>query len=112
MPTPEKILIEMEKVVDQVIQTAEQLKDISRRVISEEELAPLLKSQDKLVSQLKEMDEAFQKVYKGGKVSPIRERIEKKLERFQELNSKFIENLSSSQGIIQFENGKAKKNKT
>lgn len=111
MPTPEEILVQMENILDQVIKTAERLKDISRSVVSEEELAPLQRSQEELVDRLMKMDEAFKKAYKGkGAVSPLRAKIEKKLEYFQKLNASFIENLSSGQGVIQFDN-KSKKNK-
>lgn len=112
MPTPDSILIEIEKILDRVIKTAERLKEISRQVVAEEELAPLQTAQEQLVKELRHMDAAFQKIYKqaGEKtISPARERIEKKLEYFQTLNAGFIDNLSSSHGLIKFDDKKKKK---
>lgn len=110
MPTPENILVEMERILDQIIITAEELKKKSMGVFSLEEISPLQKSQNDLVDKLSKLDASFQKAYKGkNEVSPIRERFEKKLSHFQELNDSFIENLSSSSGMIQFDHAKKQK---
>jgi uncharacterized protein YjgD (DUF1641 family) len=110
MPTPENILIEMELILDRIIKTAEELKKKSKGVFSLEEITPLQKSQNELVDKLSKLDDSFQKAYKGkNEVSPIRDRFEKKLSHFQELNNSFIENLSSSSGTIQFDQSKKSK---
>lgn len=110
MPTPESILIEMEKILDRIILTAEELKKKSTGVIALEEITPLQKAQNDLVGKLSKLDASFQKLYKGKReVSPIRERFEEKLAHFQKLNASFIENLSSSSGTIQFQHAKKTK---
>lgn len=106
MPTPAKILEQMDAILDRLIKTAEIMKKLSSQVVSEAELAPLQKAQEGLVLQLTKLDASFQKVYKKmgyTQVSPLRKTIEEKLKKFQELNKGFIENLKSGQKLIEVE---------
>lgn len=111
MPTPEKILKEMDKILNELINTAERLQSISHQVISKEELALLQGSQSKLVDQLIELDNAFKNALKGQPPNTdlsLREDIEKKLALFEKLNANFIENLTSSHPLLKLGTPKPK----
>lgn len=110
MDSSEKILVQMEKVLDQLIQIAETMQDLSSQVVSEAELVPLQRSQEKLVSQLAQLDEAYQKS-KPPHSTALRAKIQKKLSRFQALNATFINNLKGSQKLIEVEAPATKKGK-
>lgn len=110
MPTTEKILEEMDVILDRLIQIAETMHRLSKQVISEGELAPLQKSQEELVEKLEILDTAFQKAEKQqanskslSKPSALRSQIAKKIERFQVINTGFIENLKTGQKLIEIE---------
>ncbi|MCE5319132.1 MAG: hypothetical protein LLG04_17440 [Parachlamydia sp.] len=106
MTTPEKILEQMDAILDRLIQIAETMQRLSKQVVSEGELAPLQKSQEDLVSQLESLDDAFEKAYKpgpGAQPLAVRSRIAKKIERFQVINADFIENLKTEQKLIEIE---------
>lgn len=108
----EKILIEMEKILDLLIENAKQLLELSKQVIAEEELTPLQEKQQELLTQLLEKDDAFHEACAELKTdynSPLRNRIDEKLDHFQKLNSNFIDNITTTLGLIQFEKGKIKK---
>lgn len=107
----DKILSEMEEVLDQLIQNAEKLYDVSRQVIAEEELAPLQNRQQELLSTLLQLDDAFHKANMQTKEdnSSVRSRIQEKIEIFQRINSSFVTNITTSYGLIQFESDKTKK---
>jgi hypothetical protein len=110
----EKVFIKMELVLDQLIRNAEELQEASLQVISEEELTSLQQKQEELISQLLKMDQDFYKTYaKEAKdyESKTRQRVSEKLEKFQTLNSRFIDNVMMHQGLIQFEISKSKKHK-
>lgn len=111
MPTPDEILLEMDQILDELIKTAERLRDLSIQVFEEEELVKLQQTQEKMVTKLLSLDEAFQTAYKEHPVkkeSPIRAQIDKKIDEFQRLNAAFIENVKESHGILQFEKKKKK----
>jgi hypothetical protein len=116
MPTPQRILEQMDGILDQLIKTAEMMQRLSSQVVSEVEIIPLQKVQEELVSQLMALDEAFQTAYtKMGhtEISPIRQQIAAKLTKFQTLNSKFIENLKEGQKLLEVEApAKNKKNRS
>lgn len=106
MDMHEEILSRMEKILNQLIVTAEKLKDLSQHVTSEDELRPLQEKQEDLIAKLLETDEEFNKALKGKTKyyqSSSRTRIGEKLDYFQKLNTNFLENLGSSRGLIQFE---------
>jgi hypothetical protein len=115
MPTPEKILKEMDTILTELISTAERLQDISHQVISKEELTALQESQSGLVKHLMELDNAFKLAYKGevtGKNKELRANIEKKLERFEKLNANFIENLAGTHPLLKYTESKSNKKPT
>lgn len=112
MPKVEQILGEMDGLLDALVANAEKLLELSQRVISEEELGPLQKKQQKLLDDLVAQDEAFHKACKGNEQdyhSPLRNEVTGKLELFEKLNASFIENITASHGLIHFENGALKK---
>lgn len=108
MPTPYEILAEMDAILDQLIKTAERLRDISRQVFEEDELIKLQKLQEEMVTKLIDLDEAFKKAYKGHspKNESIRKNIDKKIEHFQKLNNAFIDNIRESRGVLHFKKKK------
>lgn len=106
MADPEELLAQIDHLLDQLISIAEQLKESSKRALLEQEMEPLQKKQDELLEQLLDADAAFKQACRGDfhrYKSPKRARINEKLEYFQKLNAKFIDNLQSSHGLIQFE---------
>lgn len=102
MTNPDKILQEMEGILKELISTAEQLKQISTQVVSEEDISPLQISQQELLEKLEEMDQEYQKLTKGA-ASPAKLKFEEMLNYFEKLNSAFIENIRKSSGLIEFE---------
>ena len=112
MRKEEQILAEMEKILHELIFTAEKLCDLTTQVIAKEELAPLQQQQEKLLQELAKIDAKFKKACKGKPEkydSPSKTRISELLDHFQKVNATFIQNLKNSKGIIQFEEKKKKK---
>src|ERR1700733_8426172 len=102
----------MNGILDQLIENAQKLNELSLQVIAEDEITPLQEQQQELLSALVELDNTF---YQGGaglskgKLSPLKKVIDDKIETFQCLNSSFVENIMSSHGLIQFKDEKSKK---
>jgi len=110
MAKTEDLLNSMEQILDLLIQNANELLDLSQKVFAEEELTRLQAQQNELLNQLIDKDEAVNKLPAGGpQLVPLRNRIDEKLTLFQDLNARFIDNITASNGPIQFEKGKAKK---
>ena len=112
MSAPSKILAEMDNILDQLIGTAEKLRDLSRQVFEEEDLIKLQQAQDTMVNRLMELDDSFKKASKGQSSKShdlLRQKIDQKIDQFQNLNASFIENIKSSRGVLEF--GKKKKTK-
>jgi hypothetical protein len=63
MKSLQQCLDQMSQLMDELIQIATKLRDASQQVISEEELAPLQKRQDDLLSQLEDVDKELQVHY-------------------------------------------------
>lgn len=104
-----ELLHEMDSLLDMLIDNAKKLLDISKQVISEEELEPLQKKQHALLKKLIEKDEAYHQLDNVSKQDPfMRENIDAKLDEFQQLNASFIDNITTTHGMIQFEKGKVK----
>lgn len=107
MPTQHDILIEMEKILEQLVKTAERLCALSKQGFEEEELVKLQQAQEQMVNKLTTLDDAFKAVPSKGSAEPIlRESIDQKIEEFQRLNSSFIDNIKNTHG---FHKGKKKK---
>lgn len=109
MLNADKILNEMDQLLDLLIENASKLLELSKQVISEEELDNLQKKQQDLLEKLVEKDEAFHQLNGSAThddSSPLRNQIDDKLDVFQELNANFIDNITASHGMIHFEKGK------
>jgi len=112
MDAAEKILEKMEEILNKIIANAETLNEISKMVISEEELTPLQNDQDDLFNQLLELDAEFSKASPDPHPHPLaarREKFDEKLKLFEKLNQIFIDNLKTTHGLIQFDFSKIRK---
>lgn len=94
---------QMDHLLHELIQNATKLRDVSLQVISEEELNPLQKRQEDLLSQLETVDQQMKEHYHHQIDSAMQERFHLQLQTFQQLNQEFVQNLNASHGIIQFE---------
>lgn len=107
MPTQHDILLEMDKILEQLVKTAERLCALSKQGFEEDELIKLQQAQEQMVNKLTTLDDAFKSVPSKEAAEPIlRESIDQKIEEFQRLNSSFIDNIKSSHGLNK---GKKKK---
>lgn len=93
----------MDHLMDELVQVATQLRDMSLKVISEEELAPLQKHQEGLLAELEEVDQKIRANYPHLVDAALQEKVQTQLHLFQRLNQEYIKNLSASRGLIQFE---------
>lgn len=103
MTSLQSYIDQMNQLFTELIQVATQLRDMSLQVISEEDLAPLQKHQEELVSQLEKIDQNIESHYKHQLSLAMREQFHQQLQVFQQLNQEFIQNLNASHGLIQFE---------
>ena len=94
---------QMDQLLVELVQVATQLRDMSLKVISEEELAPLQKHQESLLAQLESVDQKIRAEYPHQINASLQEKVHRQLQVFQLLNQEFIQNLSTSHGLIQFE---------
>lgn len=107
MDAAKDLYASLEKVLDDLIENAKQLKELSQQVIVEKELEDLQQKQEHLVKELKVLDERYQKTIKSSKSASDRwKSLENKLKLFQQLNTAYIENLANSRGVIRFEKSK------
>lgn len=107
MATQHDILQEMDKILEQLVKTAEKLCVLSKQGFEEDELVKLQKAQEQMVNKLTTLDDAFKNVSSNGSTEPIlRERIDQKIEEFQRLNTTFIDNIKTTHGL---QRGKKKK---
>ena len=114
MLQPEKLLNEMDKILNQLIENGNKLLAASKQVIEEDELMRLQKEQETMLDKLIAHDTSYQKCSleqnsKGNKLSLLRAKIDEKIEAFQKLNAEFVENISAVHGLIQFDKGHIKK---
>lgn len=93
----------MDQLLVELVQVATQLRDMSLKVISEEELAPLQKHQESLLAELESIDQKVRANYPHQIETGLQEKVHKQLQLFQQLNKEFIQNLNNSHGLIQFE---------
>jgi chaperonin cofactor prefoldin len=103
MKSLQDYLDQMDHLLGELVQVATQLRDLSLKVISEEELAPLQKHQEELLSQIESVDEKIRANYPHQIKADLQEKIHHQLESFQKLNREYIQNLDKSHGIIQFD---------
>lgn len=96
-------LEQMDLLLAKLVDVAAQLRDMSLQTISEREVAPLQKKQNALLADLEKIDQQLhQECGEEFKRHP-HSNIHYQLEKFQQLNKEFIENLNASHGLIQFE---------
>ncbi len=103
MKSLQQYVNQMDHLLHELIQTATKLRDASLQVISEEELNPLQRRQEDLLSQLEAVDQQMKEHYRHQIDHAVQERFHTQLQTFQQLNQEFVQNLNASHGIIQFE---------
>ncbi|MBA2368715.1 MAG: hypothetical protein H0V82_06795 [Candidatus Protochlamydia sp.] len=103
MKSLQELVGQMTDLLEELVKTAQELSDISRQVISEDELAPLQQHQQDVLSQIEAADSSIKTHYPNQLDKEIKKHIHTKLHDFQLLNQEFISNLSASHGLIQFE---------
>lgn len=94
---------EMSQLLNDLVQVATKLRDLSLQVISEEDLNPLQKRQKAILSRLEAIDEQIRENYRYQIDSATKGHIHNRLQTFQHLNQEFVQNLNTSHGLIQFE---------
>lgn len=94
---------EMNQVARELIEIATNLRNMSLQVISEEDVAPLQLRQEILLAQLEEIDQKIHKNYRNQLSAAMQDEFHKQMKIFQELNQEYIQNMSTSHGLIQFE---------
>jgi NH3-dependent NAD+ synthetase len=93
----------MKNLLEELVQNAQKLKDLSQRVISEEELSPLQEHQQKLLQELEKVDSYLQQHHPNQMDKNEHKLFHEQLHQFHRLNQEFIQNLNASHGLIQFE---------
>lgn len=96
-------LSEMHNLLDQLVEVAKTLSELSVQVISEEELNSLQTSQKKLLSELEKIDQVIQEKFWNEIEEKDHQLIHSKLTSFKDFNHAFIHHLKDSHGLIQFE---------
>lgn len=111
MQKAEKILGEMEELLNHLIESAKKLLDLSKHVIDEDELLHLQEEQETLLIHLVKKDGDFHKLPNASDTNlmPRRLKIDEKIDEFQRLNAAFVENINATHGLIQFEKKHTKK---
>lgn len=107
MQRTEKILGEMENLLDSLIESAKKLLDLSHHIVDEDELIRLQEEQEALLATLVKKDADFHKLPDSSneKLMPRRLKIDEKIDHFQKLNAAFVENINSTHGLIHFDTG-------
>ncbi|MCE2983910.1 MAG: hypothetical protein LW832_10150 [Parachlamydia sp.] len=103
METLQELQEQLNSLLSELIKTAEELRDLSRQVVSEEELAPLQKKQEKLLDKIERTDAVINENYASEIEPDAKKNLHDQLSVFQQLNREFIANLNASHGLIQFE---------
>lgn len=103
MKSLQHYLNQVDDLLDELIQTAQELCNLSNQVAAEEEVIELQKKQGDLIRQLEEADHHIQS-FDGSDISEvIHQKLHQKVQKFEMLNQEFIQNFSSTHGLIQFE---------
>jgi hypothetical protein len=104
MNQAEKILGEMEGLLDSLIESARTLLNHSTQVIDENELVRLQEEQEILLTKLIDKDTEFHQLpnHSNQSLMSIRLKIDEKIDLFQKLNAEFVENINAANGLIQF----------
>ena len=103
MKSLQELVGQMTELLEELVKTAQELSDVSRQVISEEELAPLQQQQQDILSQIEAIDTSIKAQYSNQVDKDFKRQVHERLHVFQVLNQEFIANLNASHGLIQFE---------
>lgn len=103
MQSTKNSIKQMDKLLDELIEVARQLRDASLQVISEEQLIPLQQQQEEILSQLEQLDQNLPKGSDSEISASMHQHFHQKLKEFKNLNQEFVANLGASHGLIQFE---------
>ena len=89
MKALQQYIDQMNQLLEELVQVATKLREVSMQVISEEELEPLQKRQEELLTQLEEVDRHIQK--NGFRIDAASEQhLHQQLHTFQQLNQEGI----------------------
>jgi hypothetical protein len=103
MKSPQEYIDQVNQLLNELIQVSTQLRDLSLQVVSEEDLAELQKRQEELLNQIENIDQQMRENIGYQLSMEAQEQLHDQLQAFQQLNQEFIQNLSASHGLIQFE---------
>lgn len=96
-------LTQMHREFDELIETAKSLRELSKQVVSEEELTAVQKHQQALLEKLEATDEILDRHFWNEMTEHDHQQLRDKVHLFQTLNREFIQNLKANHGLIQFE---------
>ena len=104
--TTESVLKEMASVLGDVVSIAERLAAVAHDAADEQTLKPLQAEQEELIAKVVHLDSVLDELT-GGKRSHLEDDrswklVTQRLEKFEALNSEFLETLTIRQGLIQF----------
>lgn len=103
MKSPQQYKDQMNQLLVELVHVATELRDMSLKVISEEELAPLQKHQENLLAELEKVDKKIKAHYPLQVDNSLQDKVHHQLEVFQELNHEYVKNLKSAKGVAKFE---------
>ncbi|MCB1112076.1 MAG: hypothetical protein H7A37_04785 [Chlamydiales bacterium] len=108
MTKPEEMLAELEEAIDQLLKIAEKMKMLSFHVVSADQLDPLQKKQDELLTLISYTQKKFHEQFseEEKRQTAIQKRIRKKLADFEDLNKTFINNLATTHELIDVDHNK------
>lgn len=102
MAHQDKIFAEIEEVLQKLIANSEELVKLSSQVFSEQELKSLQSVQEKLLDKLTLLNQQNKDKLPKNDHSHQNKHIEQLLAKFESLNARFMDNLSSNHRIIHF----------
>lgn len=112
MTQAKKILKEMDAILSSLVRNAELILQTSQQTTAKDDLYQLQKEQRALVDKFTDKDTLYNKSEvendRDKAIGLIKE-IDKKIDLFQKLNSKYVENMSSAHSLIHFEKTSRKK---
>lgn len=104
MQNVQAILLKINTLLDELIETARALEKLSNEVASEDEINALQISQEETINELLKLDDDLHQEFPEIKENSEEKMfIHEKMAEFQRLNRKFIENIERGSGIIKFE---------
>lgn len=104
MSHDDKVFEQIEQLLNKLIANSEELVRITTQVFSEQELKSLQAVQGKLLDQLTLLNQQHKDTLLQNSYTEKSKEIEQLLVKFESLNVRFMENLSSNHRIIHFRN--------